>query len=636
MADWINLLANGTRPDQVSGAFQAGFDDARQRQQAAQDRQFKLQAQQQAITSQAAARTGIAAALSSGNYDAAAAQAALYGDDKSATVLAGIGKDHLDRAGKNTTALANISNSVLALPYGERAAAIQSAKPLLVAQGLDPHAIDQFDPTDNNIRSLGHVDYSYGQGVKDAIEQQTADTGSYNAQTNRLTATQPVVMSQGQSMVGRDGNLVYQAPQTISAPMGDNVITLPGTTGSAPITQQQAWANMVGPTGRGGAEGGTNRDGSFRTSPKGAVGPAQVMPGTAPEAARLAGLPWDPQRYASDPQYNLALGQAYHNSLVQKYGGDIPKSVAAYNAGPGRVDRAIAQATKAGDPTKWANYLPGETQGYLQKVMGPGSRAVAAPITIQNGRDPNAVATTDPAVEMAARQYAATGEMPALGNGNGPMRKAILTRAAEISKNWSPAQIQANKADMKASSAALANDQKSYDTIQGAEQTALANGQVFLDRSRAAPGNTSIPLYNTARNALGQMTGDTRVTDMNAAYQTFLTEYAKVISATPSGAGQLSDSARHEAMDTLQNSAGYEAKAKAFQVLRQDMENRRLSQQRVIAQRQNHLAHIGDPAPQAASNVPPAAAQYLRAHPETRGHFDRTFGAGASASVLGS
>lgn len=82
------------------------------------------------------------------------------------------------------------------------------------------------------------------------------------------------------------------------------------------------------------------------TSSAGAIGIAQVMPATAPEAARLAGLPWDEQKYKNDPEYNKALGKAYHNMLTTKYG-DNTLATLAYNWGPGSVDNHIA---KMGDP----------------------------------------------------------------------------------------------------------------------------------------------------------------------------------------------------------------------------------------------------------------------------------------------
>lgn len=108
-------------------------------------------------------------------------------------------------------------------------------------------------------------------------------------------------------------------------------------------------------------------DGSVTTSPKGAVGIAQVMPKTAPEAARLAGLEWDEERYRNDPSYNEALGKAYFERQLKDFGGDLAKAWAAYNAGPGAVRNAVKAARAAGDEGNWLALLPEETRNYVAK-----------------------------------------------------------------------------------------------------------------------------------------------------------------------------------------------------------------------------------------------------------------------------
>ena len=67
-------------------------------------------------------------------------------------------------------------------------------------------------------------------------------------------------------------------------------------------------------------------------SPKGALGLMQVMPATAQEM----GLD------ASDPEQNLEAGTRYLKWLLARYSNDkngLAKAIAAYNAGPGAVDR---------------------------------------------------------------------------------------------------------------------------------------------------------------------------------------------------------------------------------------------------------------------------------------------------------
>lgn len=110
------------------------------------------------------------------------------------------------------------------------------------------------------------------------------------------------------------------------------------------------------------------------TSPKGAIGVAQVMPGTAPEAARLAGMEWNEWRYKNDAEYNKALGLAYINAQLEKYSGNHVLALAAYNAGPGSVDIWLK---KFGDPRDghitnkdFVHMIPyAETKDYVSNIL---------------------------------------------------------------------------------------------------------------------------------------------------------------------------------------------------------------------------------------------------------------------------
>src|SRR5690606_9460611 len=115
------------------------------------------------------------------------------------------------------------------------------------------------------------------------------------------------------------------------------------------------------------------------TSPKGAVGIAQVMAATAREAAALAGLEWNEEAYLHDADYNAKLGQAYFEKQVQANGGDLAKAFAAYNAGPGALAQAMAKGGK-----DWLALLPKETQDYVTKNMRALGQVVDLPT-----QDPN-------------------------------------------------------------------------------------------------------------------------------------------------------------------------------------------------------------------------------------------------------
>lgn len=110
-------------------------------------------------------------------------------------------------------------------------------------------------------------------------------------------------------------------------------------------------------------------------SPKGARGLMQLMPDTAKEMAAELGIEYDEEKLTSDPQYNMALGTAYLNKMLGRYGGDKALALAAYNAGPGKVDEWVE---KYGDPRtgeisqqEFIDKIPfKETRDYAGKIMG--------------------------------------------------------------------------------------------------------------------------------------------------------------------------------------------------------------------------------------------------------------------------
>lgn len=104
-------------------------------------------------------------------------------------------------------------------------------------------------------------------------------------------------------------------------------------------------------------------------SPAGARGLMQLMPGTATQVSRQLGLD-DPGPYGVlDPELNIRLGSTYLRDKLQRYQGNRLAAAAAYNAGPGRVDRWLGDySIEAFD--LFVERIPyRETRNYVQAVL---------------------------------------------------------------------------------------------------------------------------------------------------------------------------------------------------------------------------------------------------------------------------
>lgn len=130
------------------------------------------------------------------------------------------------------------------------------------------------------------------------------------------------------------------------------------------------------------------------TSPAGAMFAGQVMPSTAAQP----GFGIRPAQAQTPDEYNR-VSREYFDAMLQRYGGDQQKALAAYNAGPGRVDRNIA----ANQGQMNVAQLPGETQGYLGKILGgvrnaliPSAQAAEAPVDPAELRRRQALAQRPP------------------------------------------------------------------------------------------------------------------------------------------------------------------------------------------------------------------------------------------------
>ena len=102
------------------------------------------------------------------------------------------------------------------------------------------------------------------------------------------------------------------------------------------------------------AESGSGRNAG--TSSAGARGVYQFMPSTAAQYG---------VKNLDDPVQERDGARRYLNDLLKKYQGSTASALAAYNWGPGNVDKVQAKYGSG-----WIDHLPAETAGYIKKIAG--------------------------------------------------------------------------------------------------------------------------------------------------------------------------------------------------------------------------------------------------------------------------
>lgn len=147
-------------------------------------------------------------------------------------------------------------------------------------------------------------------------------------------------------------------------------------------------------------------------SHKGALGVMQLMPDTARQMAKEMGVQFNLHRLTRDADYNKQLGSAFLSKMLDRYDGEQALALAAYNAGPARVDEWLERNgdPRIGDPrigdlsmSAWVRQIPfKETREYTSRILAelaqnPAANGIKTPVMAEKSFNSgaNSVALND-------------------------------------------------------------------------------------------------------------------------------------------------------------------------------------------------------------------------------------------------
>ncbi len=113
-----------------------------------------------------------------------------------------------------------------------------------------------------------------------------------------------------------------------------------------------------------------SRFGSGVRSGAAARGLMQILPETAAEVSRGFGIEYSGADDLYRPEVSIAIGTAYLASLVDRYQGNVPAALSAYNGGEANAERWLAGASDPDDPFDFIREVTfRESRNYVIKVL---------------------------------------------------------------------------------------------------------------------------------------------------------------------------------------------------------------------------------------------------------------------------
>jgi hypothetical protein len=183
--------------------------------------------------------------------------------------------------------------------------------------------------------------------------------------------------------------------------------------------------------------------------------------------------------------------------------------------------------------------------------------------------DPDGVKNQGPlkpqALEAATIAYAKTGKMPA-GMGGQALKNQILNYLPTVMDRYglTPDDVPSIQQQFQADAKAYSQRTGRLSYMRNGVGTLNAHAQDISKLIKAVPGQVNFKPFNWVTQGVEGQFSNSTVTQLQAAIPLFQAEVARMMTGNPnSGAGQLSDDARHE-FDVLGSTAGPTAKVDAI------------------------------------------------------------------------
>jgi hypothetical protein len=175
-------------------------------------------------------------------------------------------------------------------------------------------------------------------------------------------------------------------------------------------------------------------------------------------------------------------------------------------------------------------------------------------------------------------------------------RRQVMTQVAKLAgaEGLTGKDLAIQLVHYRAGQKNISNLETQLGTVQGNELTFAQNAQQVAQIASQMP-STSSRLLNIPVNTFLRQTNDPNIAKLDVAIKTAANEYARLVTASPSGAGTLSDSARSEYQNVIDGNFPLAQKLAALHQMAVDGQNRVNS---LKSNLQSAYSHLTDRAPE--------------------------------------